>query len=628
MARTYPNVPSIRSVLLDGGLQVTDAEVGKRVLVLGTAAKGPITPYRVTSPELAKVLFGTDGSLIRGLHEVMASGHQNIWLMAIGHTVGYIDGLGDTSKATLYFKEAEDKVKDYTVYYGSYTGAIKVWNDEGVLIYNSANGLDYGLVEVSGTPVGGVDIGTSSVGVAVSDIFTDFDSGGNTYALTDVQEPSSGSYATPTKRELYEYLHVAYESLIGYRFDRIVPMDVYADDYSIAFINPGDTVAGIDIDPAATDLPSELQSKVLGWLHTYKNTEGEWVFTWADDLTATGANTWADSDARLAATVVGTDVVGYHEVDFAYQLAQFCYDMSSNDNECSGVIGVNAPASYTKTGVYRWIGVLPTYDPESVELPYDVTANGTGLCGLPYTVGCLNTSRNVLCRGSGSTFYPGYFSTDTGFPDGAIEADTGGYNIDIGKYLDIFGPWFKFLNGWSRTQIGYSDTGAAWYAGFQLLRPSYDGATNKLIGTNVVIPFIVTKGQLNDLVTARITFTQVKDRGAVICAADTAAMLDSDWIARSTTATIQDLITGVRNIGDPYVGNGYNRNRRVALQTALTEYFNTLKGVAIADYTFVIRERVIRATLGALDIELTVKPINEIREITVTVGMTAKNLSE
>lgn len=658
MAKQYKHVPNAEVESLDGRLAIQQSETGKRVLILGTASKGPgLEPYRVRNAATMRALFGSSGSLLRGYYQCLASGYNNIWVMRMGAKGAAVEGIGDENPFSIYTVQEDADVNDYTVYYhydGSTGPTLKVWDGDPSLsttnlIYSLVDGteeLELGLIEVSGDAVDGPDIGTLTVPISISDLYTDY-IGANTYELTYVELGTDGVVTNPTKCQLYEYLYDVYELLIGWRFERVVPMDVYADDYSIAFIKPGDTVDGITIGGGETILPTSLRSSVLGWLNVYKDEYGVNHFDWAWDLVKDEASVdghdWASMDERSSATLADTnkdyavrngingpvgcpaESGGYHEVDFAYQLGNFCWDQSANDHECSGVIGVNPPPSFAMRAIYRWIGKLPTYSDTTTEddAPYrDITANGYGLCGLPYTVGCLQSSRNILARlTTTSTFYPGYFGTDTGFPDGATVTDEGEHVIDLGAFFDIFGGWMRYNISWDRSSLGYSGSGAAWYAGFQLLRPSYEAPTNKLVTKSITYPYNASKGQLNDLGVARIVHLQRKDRGIVVCSAHSAAMLDSDYVRRSCKACVQDVVTSVRQASDIFLGNGFGDEEKSALDTAISAALERHKPKYIKWYNFAVTPGVVMGTLGSLRIDLHIVVVNEIGKIHIVIGL-------
>ena len=62
------------------------------------------------------------------------------------------------------------------------------------------------------------------------------------------------------------------------------------------------------------------------------------------------------------------------EVNFAYQLANFCFVLSVYDNEVDGVIGVRPPRSSSRKDIAFWIGKEPTLDSDG-----KIIVNGSGL---------------------------------------------------------------------------------------------------------------------------------------------------------------------------------------------------------------------------------------------------------
>lgn len=124
---------------------------------------------------------------------------------------------------------------------------------------------------------------------------------------------------------------------------------------------------------------------------------------------------------------------GYHEVCFGYLLAKFASLQQAELGGCIAGIATNGPKFYNNATVDKfdlvslrnWIGKLPKYDVNG-----NPTANGSGVLGIPYLVGCTAAKLNSLCAeyvtGKGYRL-PGFFENDLGEYDGGVNFDKNGH---------------------------------------------------------------------------------------------------------------------------------------------------------------------------------------------------------
>ena len=83
---------------------------------------------------------------------------------------------------------------------------------------------------------------------------------------------------------------------------------------------------------------------------------------------------------------VEDEVVTFNEANFAWQLANFCYNLTKNDNDAIGFIGVRPFRSTALKDLANWAGYLPVKD-----VNLNVTTNGDGLAGNRWMAGRLMT---------------------------------------------------------------------------------------------------------------------------------------------------------------------------------------------------------------------------------------------
>lgn len=602
----YENLPGVPHEIQDGGLQVLTTSNAPRVLVLGTAGKGTSDPYVVGRSQEAAVEFGTSGTLTRGMYETKTGGAENVILMRVGATAAVLEGIGVdavTGGITITTVLKDDSASsDYSLYWNNTSHRLQVKKvATDVVVFdrdfdNPSATIDLGEVVVTGTftAVQGKTIGDASgTWPTLTEAPYTYD-----VTLTDGTDGTS-----PSRMKLYEYLFDAYKLLENEDFDEVVPMDVYLDDANVA---DSDTATISD----NTYPVAGSSDDILCYFYA-EEYEGQWYFWWRYDSKTTGSPDlypvgYQDTSQN------GTDLTDtvFSEVNFAYQLSNFCYDISRATNQCFGFIGVRPPASIGLRDVSNWIGKLPVYTTDATPT---VSTNGTGLLGNKFMSG------KIGFRAAAA--YGGFVATDTGFVDGTEEEDRGGHVIDLGAYLNMAGAWTSVYNAFDTSGLGYITTFAPTYAGFVSALDTKQAPTNKVCPV-VTLPFRINNTKLDQLAGAGYVFCKQAPKGTVVADAPTAARPDSDFTRLTTVRIIKEVVDAIRMAADPFIGNVMGGIERAALQTACDGAMAKLqKAGYVQRFDLNLTATPAERAQGKATVELTIVPAFELREVTLIISL-------
>lgn len=606
---SYTNLPGVFADLQDKGLRTFVRSTAPRVLVIGTASKGfSDQVYVVGRATDAAVTFGTGGTLTRGMWETKAAGAENVVLFRMGATAASVAHVGDSAGVGGYtietLKKDDSAGTDYEIFYDDSEDRLIVYRAaDGVIVYDNSTSspADLGEVIVSGSRAGGggPDIGAASAGVAITAVTA---TGTLTTAGTDGLNPS--------RMKQFEYLFKAYKLLETEEFDLVVPMDVYLDDKNTAdgstvtvtgntYPTPGGTFDGL--------------GKVF-----VQEYQGEFYFFWDTD---------GDGDAELWPAGVGsasstTDIDGnsldtssFHEVNFAYQLARFCYVVSTNNRMCHGVISTRPPTSLKLADIASWVGKLPTYTLQSdgTEIVSLSSDNGTGLLGNKFLGGKYGFRSGA--KGGG------FIATDTDFMDGTEQTDRAGNIVDIGRHISITAALPRVFNSFDTSGVGYLTAFPTTYAGMISRLPANSAPTNKVVAS-VRLPFSLRAETLDRLTGVRLVTLRAKPKGIVVSDAPTAALSDSDYTRLTTFRIINDSVQAVRTACDSFIGEAVGSDKQAAMETAINGGLDKLvKAGWLTRKKFTVQRTPSSAVLGECTIELELVPAFELRRIFVVVSL-------
>jgi len=351
----------------------------------------------------------------------------------------------------------------------------------------------------------------------------------------------------------------------------------------------------------------------------------------------------------------GTDVSG-RPTNFAYQLAHACYVMSTQNNECDGVINVEPAISGSLLAVAQYVGTEPTHSyPDNPDLD-TITASGTGLLGEPYMVGAPSGT-------PGYTILPGFFeanftadAVEYGLPplvESEIAEDRDGYAVDIGKYISIVAEEPIYSNGaYANKGVGTYTTedpdnptidsvapvkpgGAGAYAALVSSLAPHSAPTNKSLSGVAGLRYRKSLSQLDKLDGGTplgdneegsnvkyVTF-KITNNAVTVTDAPTAALPSSSYARIQVHRIVKAVAKTARAIATPFIGEPNSDAMRSALETALRKAFGKMVGTALKSFNFKITASDQEKTLGKMNIELEIVPNFETRKIKFVVNMKA-----
>lgn len=617
----FQNLPGVFPEKQDGGLAILASTNAPRVLILGTANKGTADNlFTVGRSQEAASQFGSSGTLVRGMYEAKTAGSTNTALLRINASAASLEGIGLAASTggvkITTFKKDDDAGDSYEFYWDDTEKRLVVRNvSSGDIVYdrdfdNPTADINNGEVIVSGAPgAGGTDIGSPS-----SFHLLKMTSGEETTFAVTYTGGTDG--VNPSRMKLYEALTKAYRLLENEQFDIIVPMDVYLDDKNIA---DGDsiTLPGANTYPVAGSdddaLGKVFVEEYLGQLYFFWDTNGDGAAElWPAGVGSASGTTKIDGSSLTLAD--------FREVNFAYQLANFCFDISENNIEITGTIGVRPPSSVALEDVALWIGELPSFTVDSatgVQSVASASDNGTGLLGNKFMAGKFGFE----VAGVAGNAFGGFIKTDSGFVDGIELKDRGGAFIDIGKHLSVVGAWVTLFNPFDTTGFGYTASMAPSYAGFYSTLQSKSAPTNKVMPA-VTLPFRISNSKLDDLAGASYVMMADKAKGFVVSDAPTGARPDSDYRRLTTVRIVKDAIDAVRQASEPFIGEAGGAAQRAALKTAIDGKLSRLQqGQFVQRYDLNVTATPAQQVQGDATIELNIVPAFELRQIELVLSL-------
>lgn len=269
------------------------------------------------------------------------------------------------------------------------------------------------------------------------------------------------------------------------------------------------------------------------------------------------------------------DLPGRYD-NFAYQLALACAVISHRNSATVGVIATSSPDEVSLTKVQAHEQRLLTYKND-------------------------------------------FYMRDR---SGAILKDSEGNNIDLGRFITILaGPDINF----NSQRLGrYASNSAPAAAGFVSNLPAQSSPANKVLPFRNGLRYRYSNPQLDRLTGARYMTFKTKNNGTQIAVTDapTAAQPTSDYRRLTTIRVVKETINNLRQVCDPYIGEPNETAQRNAMSAAISKRLELLKenGV-IVDYEFNIVVTPQMQLMGEAQIELTLVPPQELRQITTVVTL-------
>lgn len=623
---SFENLPGIFSNKIDGNLVVSTKNENPIVIILGTAMRGTTDPYTVESTGDATNTFGKlDGTLIRGMLECYQGGALNMKLLRIGATPAVLSGIGGGITITTLEKDDQAGL-NYKLFWDATDNRLRVWRvSDDLLVYDNNPVYPSGAIDENELSVTGADAGTAGdIGSLVTPI-----------TLAAAHGVSGASYTAGTdgielsRMELYQELYKAYDLLENEDLDFVVPRNAYLDDDNVQDMSAAEVVTLNTSAPwaLASVYPEPGSSyDALGELFVQEY-EGEWYFWWDMDRDGQAEIFPSVGSADATHDAFGTALTtsDFHEVNFAYQLANFCYTKSENDVEVIGFIGTHGPTSWSPKDVSTWIGRLPTYTEDS-NGNLLVTANGTGLLGNKWMAGRIADGPGrpgFIVDGLTGLAYGGFIATDDNWVDGEQLKDENDHLVDIGKYISVVPAIGIFAN--SSSPNAYAATLATYYSGYVSRLPANEAPTNQIVN-GLRNPFRISNSKLDDLAGSRYIMLNQKSKGLVVADAPTAARPDSDYRRLMTIRIVKKVIDDIRDKADPFIGKGALTGVKLTgLDTAIDGTLaQNVKDGYLTRYEKQLISTVQQRILGQATCRLTLVTVFELRQLTLYVSLAAQ----
>ena len=171
---------------------------------------------------------------------------------------------------------------------------------------------------------------------------------------------------------------------------------------------------------------------------------------------------------------------------------------------------------------------------------------------------------------------------------------------------------------------------AALVAGLTSQLEPHSATTNKSLGGQIqALSFPLSSRQLNELTGKRYVTAKLRLGGGDVVVTDgvTAAELGSDWTRRTSYRIAAAAISIIREVGQPFIGEGFSPAKKAALDTAISKgLFEMQQNGALISYNYAIKQTPAEFATGSARINLVIQPAFELRRIAVTVSLSATDV--
>ena len=220
--------------------------------------------------------------------------------------------------------------------------------------------------------------------------------------------------------------------------------------------------------------------------------------------------------------------------------------------------------------------------------------------------------------------------------DGTAAVDGRGTQVDAGGFISVFtapvkagGTQVRTLQlalGLQPTATTFNVAGSASYAGLINSLAAQSATTNKYVN-GLTSQRLLSASQANRLAGLRHTTMYQRSRGFVVAAGNTGAYnvssyVRSDYVFLTTMRVAQAVVDLVRSVAEKYIGEPNTAPRMNALDAEINQVLLSMRGQgALNGYDFAISSTPAQRVLGELDINLTIVPPFEIRDINLNVSL-------
>ena len=641
----YENIPGVRASYLDGAFKIPTNSAQPRILILGSAKSGrSYEIFNVGPVGEAEAEFGTDTEVLKGVHEALAQGADKVSVMRIGGTQGSVlitDSVAKTLTITPEYRD-DTILERYTLIMDA-AGRLLIYDlDDGQFVYDSdeekvINSDIIRVVKQSGFAAlvtGDIDDPANSI--KLSDLV--FDTSFAPDAASVVQ--TAGTDGTSMSLvERYAALNQAYH-LLDYRdADIVVPMGVHLDDANQSDGTAVQYSGGVPTAGSTLDVLGFVWQYIYqGKLYTYFADKQDPAAVGFDELThedLTGDAIPAAVSTRFSAAVAAE----FREVNFAHQLASFCYKASTTWKAMIGILPTKGPDAFDRISVSEWAGTLPTFTTIGLDLAIDSSGdNGSGLLGNKFLAGEA-AYRDAQVEDGDSTdglAYGGFILTvgaslpnGTDYPYGIDDDDEaldgGDKPIDLGKHILVTYDQPKHRNSFNGGSV-YRGNLAASLAGRIAVTPE----NKEPIGDQGLMRRVFDSPRIhatliNDLAKIRMVGLRREDGvGLILVSVKTAAHPDSDYTRLSTIRSVNKVIQGIRDVAKKYIGSEFSALKLLSLQAAIDGFLVEQRnlgfhGGAKASLSYSRSDKI----LGKLKVKLRMVPPFAIEAIDIETSLAA-----
>lgn len=661
--------------ILDGKLSPKQSLPEDVTLIIDRAYDGPSEElFFVTDTEAAKNVFGRNSPLIQGMRHAFAGGSRNVALYRIGGGSATLTNLFGPYTALRTTAQKVGAGSNLTVYAGPRatdpTRSIIIVKEGDKIVYSNAPGqmLDLGVIKVEGFNASEFpyQIGTVDAPIAYADIInnigkkgmeaftatasqTDFVLAAPVTSIANVMVTAAGNtVATLVNAADYTVNLNGSNQVISITLDTgAAAGDVYEintllnatttelTNLGIAYVTGKDSMsitlnalyelydkAFIDLETidvfgvaiadlfncrsiAAGDNTDYDRLTYVNRIETDEGFEYEWSDVKFIYRSAAAPLLTVTNPALAAVDDLGQPIVvkQYHETDFAHRLAMWAWSQSSVGTYVNANISPKGPEANYTVAINKWIGRPPTKN-----IYGEIVENGYGLLGNRFIGGLVG--RN-----------PGFYATDTGYPDGNPLFDSSGVIIDIGKYLSIpIIPVFITSEAFGSSDLVIRGSSAS-YAGL-ITRIEVGDSTTNIVLPNVTGALKLKAGKIQQLSDAGFVVLEDKPKGLTVYSGDLATQESSDFDFISTALAVTYVIKRLRDVTDPYIGRGVSSTLMAALFNAID---SELKSAIARGYINGSSFNLVSDGPHRLMLPLSLQAKEELRSVNVILSLTENN---
>jgi hypothetical protein len=475
---------------------------------------------------------------------------------------------------------------------------------------NAEAPVDTGDITITGTISGtvGLALGTGT-GPSVSNAITIL-AAAALAGITNTPAPTLTKAITGlgmTGRQAFIAFKQALNLLSGFQVEQIVVPDAVFDAPNVAYYVSGN--AATSINNPATNV------NALDWLLTTYDGFGDPTFQWASETVNSAG---ATVSAMSATTAVQRIAANFFEVNWGWEIANFCVNTSTLNNTCIGFIGTSAPVNYSLVNVRKWVGYLPVYDSSN-----DVVTPGYGLCGIPYVAGTNGSMLNPLTYDySTGNRQPGFFQTVKNTFEGTVVLDANQNPVDIGSYLHVFADQAILSNGYA---TNYLANGAMYVAGICSMLDQKVALTNQTVPVIQLPGLVYTPYQLDKLTQVKINVFRYKgvNNSPALLHDYTVATNASDYSTLLRVRIKGLVINTLLTVADPFIGGAsLDGLHLTALVTSLNSALSTLnKRGYLSNPQVSVTTTAAEALIGHGYISVTFRPADELIQLDANVGL-------